>query len=315
MATSSPFPVLPERIVSDFGGKAEPTQAGVRALASAISRASLKAAETWLEPWTALFRKTCGQDWPRPKARLDRLARHYGIAHDPARPEIVLFALQSWYVLLVKLLVAHVVSAARGRKSPLLDADPGSVVHVRALIESIESGHLFAALGVTDPCCGEPFGWAVSAWSPALERAMVQATVAHRPLRSHGDRYPCGRRRRSARSRSTNRSFPVPCDMPSANTTRPAGWRRHVLDQVGYSGQAEARLLDPTCGSGTFLLAALKRWRQSSRHAPRAVRPGRQPHLFGRTAHRPRPWIHGARHGARCLLLSQASPLHPAPPP
>ncbi len=31
----------------------------------------------------------------------------------------------------------------------------------------------------------------------------------------------------------------------------------HVLDQVGYHGQAGARLLDPTCGSGTFLLAAL----------------------------------------------------------
>ena len=40
----------------------------------------------------------------------------------------------------------------------------------------------------------------------------------------------------------------------------------HVLDQVGYHGQADARLLDPTCGSGTFLLAALRRWRQSSRH-------------------------------------------------
>ena len=37
----------------------------------------------------------------------------------------------------------------------------------------------------------------------------------------------------------------------------------HVLDQVGYRGQADARLLDPTCGSGTFLLAALHRWRKN----------------------------------------------------
>ena len=38
------------------------------------------------------------------------------------------------------------------------------------------------------------------------------------------------------------------------------GWlAEHVLDQVGYVG--DGRLLDPTCGSGTFLLAALRRWR------------------------------------------------------
>jgi SAM-dependent methyltransferase len=36
---------------------------------------------------------------------------------------------------------------------------------------------------------------------------------------------------------------------------------RHVLDQVGYAGQAEARLLDPACGSGTFLVAAIRRLR------------------------------------------------------
>ena len=35
----------------------------------------------------------------------------------------------------------------------------------------------------------------------------------------------------------------------------------HVLDQVGYRG--DGRLLDPTCGSGTFLLAALQRWRHN----------------------------------------------------
>ncbi len=33
----------------------------------------------------------------------------------------------------------------------------------------------------------------------------------------------------------------------------------HVLDQVGYQGNASERLLDPACGSGTFLILALQR--------------------------------------------------------
>jgi hypothetical protein len=33
----------------------------------------------------------------------------------------------------------------------------------------------------------------------------------------------------------------------------------HVLDQLGYTGQSQQRLLDPACGSGTFLVMAIRR--------------------------------------------------------
>jgi len=33
----------------------------------------------------------------------------------------------------------------------------------------------------------------------------------------------------------------------------------HILDQVGYDGQAESTLIDPACGSGVFLVEALRR--------------------------------------------------------
>ncbi|MGO9114387.1 MAG: N-6 DNA methylase [Thermoguttaceae bacterium] len=265
MAVPSLRPVLPEQIVNDFGGKAEPTQEGVRALTAAIAQASAKAAQTSLELWTALFRKTCGQDWPRPKARLDRLARHYGVDHDLARPEIVLFASQSWYVLLVKLLLGHVVAAARGRKSPLAGNDPGRTVHVRTLIESIESGELFAGLGITDPWCGEPFGWTVSAWSPALEWAIIRANagiIRYDPMVIVAHAADGG----DLLKPLYESLFPRAVRHALGEYYTPNWLAEHVLDQVGYCGQADARLLDPTCGSGTFLLAALRRWRQGSRH-------------------------------------------------
>ena len=109
---------IPERIIADFGGKAAATRDGDGALTEALAGTAAVAVQSSLASWAALFRKTCGQDWPRPKARLDQLARHYGLAYDPARPEIVLFALQSWYVLLVKLLLAHVIAPCRVGFSP-----------------------------------------------------------------------------------------------------------------------------------------------------------------------------------------------------
>ena len=43
-----------------------------------------------------------------------------------------------------------------------------------------------------------------------------------------------------------------------------------VLDEVGYDGNPEKRLLDPACGSGTFLVMALNRvkaWFSENRHS------------------------------------------------
>ncbi len=262
---------LPERIVADFGGRAELTRAGTGALAAVSGCARANAVQMSLEQWTALFRKTCGQDWPRPAARLDRLAQHYGVHFDPARPETVLFALQSWYVLLVKLLVGHAIAAVRGKKSPLAGHGPGQIDHVRSLIESIESGEWFSALRATDPWYGEPFGWIVSAWSPTLEWAVVQAAariVCYDPAAIIA--YAAGGG--DLLKPLYEALFPRAVRHALGEYYTPHWLAEHVLDQVGYHGQVEARLLDPTCGSGTFLLAALRRWRHGIRHTPCAVR-------------------------------------------
>jgi hypothetical protein len=270
MANSSQPPAPAERLVNDFSGKAEPTREGVRALAAAISQASNKAGQSSLSVWTNLYRKACGQKWPRPSARLDRLARRYGLEDAPAPPEIILFALQSWYVLVVKLLAGHVIAAARGRRSPLVGNEPGVCRHVRSLIETMESGVLFADLGTTDPWQGQPYDGTLSAWSPTLEWAIVKAVariarydpssiVAY--AAGGGDMF----------KPLYESLFPRSLRHSLGEYYTPDWLAEHVLDQVGYCGQNEAGVLDPTCGSGTFLIAALRRWRQNNGHVPREI--------------------------------------------
>jgi hypothetical protein len=252
--------VSPERIVADFGGRSEITRRGVCALMGALEGAG---ADESLRRWTELFRKTCGQDWPRPKARLDRLAKHYNVAHDPARPEIVLFALQSWYVLLLKLLVSHVIAAARGRKSPVEETVASDLHEV---ISSLTQGGVFAKLAVTDPWAGDPFDWFVRGWSEhlALAARAAAARIAEYDLSSIVAFASSGGDLLKPLYESL---FPRAVRHALGEYYTPGWLAEHVLDQVGYNGQPDARVLDPTCGSGTFLLAALRRWRESSRYA------------------------------------------------
>jgi hypothetical protein len=244
--------VLADHIVEDFGSRSEISRCGVRALVKAI-----ECAENSLRQWIELFRKTCGKDWPRPKARLDHLAKLYGMHHDPVRPEIVLFAVQSWYVLLVKLLVGHVLASARGKKSQVEEVAAGNACEA---ISELMQGGVFATLAVTDPWAGEPFDWPSRVWSQSLEHAVVMAAVriAEYDPAAIIDFAASGRDLLKPLYESL---FPRAVRHALGEYYTPGWLAEHVLDQVGYTGQG--RLLDPTCGSGTFLLAALQRWRQN----------------------------------------------------
>jgi hypothetical protein len=230
----------------------------MQALVDGFGKVGDRAADS-LRQWTALFRKTCGQDWPRPKARLDRLAENYEVSHDPARPEVVLFALQSWYVFVVKLLVGHVLAAARGNASP---AEEAAVGDARSVITALMDGAFFAALGVTDPWAGEPFDWFARTWTDDLEQAARAAAtcIAEYDPAALIDYASGGSDLLKPLYESL---FPRAVRHALGEYYTPGWLAEHVLDQVGYFGQPDARLLDPTCGSGTFLLVALRRWRQN----------------------------------------------------
>ena len=58
--------------------------------------------------------------------------------------------------------------------------------------------------------------------------------------------------------------FPRPLRRQLGEYYTPDWLAAHVLDQVGYTGQPGSRLLDPACGSGTFLMMALRRWRKNA---------------------------------------------------
>src|SRR5580698_2342499 len=112
------------QLARDFGGRSLVTQQGVQSLYLAIVGSKVRRGEQAIVQWLSQFRAVCGEAWPKPTARLDLLAAFYKLAPEQLYlgqhgPEAALFALHTWYVILTRLLAAHIVAKARKMPSPV----------------------------------------------------------------------------------------------------------------------------------------------------------------------------------------------------
>ena len=258
---SAEIPISAEQLLRDFGDKSPITRDAVGALAGLLGRDAPSSGEAALGDWLVLFRKTCGQDWPRPASKLGLLAAYYGIAAEGLRPESVLFALHTWYALLVQLLAGHVTAHAHGLVSPAerLASAAGSGA-VRDEINQLHNGGVFRNLGMPDPFREKWFSWYAASGSRPLDEAARRLASRLREY-DPGSLVIARAEGHDLLKPLYQGLFPRSLRHALGEYYTPDWLAQHVLDQAGYQGEPSARLLDPTCGSGTFLLAAIRRLR------------------------------------------------------
>jgi hypothetical protein len=210
--------LTPQNLLADFGARAAVTREGVRTLFEAIPADGHAA---W-ERWQSQSAHWAGRHASGPAGPLARLVARYGIRADAGDGTAVLFALQSYYALLVRLVA-----------------------------ERFGQGRLDAGL----PNC--PFAWCDSAEviRPLTDR--LRETLAGYRIAPAADDGGCDLFKPLYQD-----LFPRAVRHRLGEYYTPDWLAEHVLDQVGYTGQPGQRLLDPACGSGTFLMVALRRWQR-----------------------------------------------------
>jgi hypothetical protein len=247
--------LTPEQLVRDFGRHGGLAREAIAVLLDALSRGA-RPSELHAEPGVtgsgprdATARDDLGD--PRVEAALRRAWADRGQA--PARRLLV--AVRTYYALVLKLLAWQVATERR-----LPEPGPGSPAdrpaNVREHLEEIESDRAFHRLGLRCFVERDLLAWYLTAWSPSVEE-LVGRMVA----------------------RIAQYSMAAVCNAPPADLVKPlyrqlvpAAVRQrrgeyytpdwladHVLDRIGYEGDPQVRLIDPACGSGTFLVRALAR--------------------------------------------------------
>jgi hypothetical protein len=252
----------PERLAGDFGAETALARDGIHALYEAIRIAADPKAQTCFRQWKTLFSEVCGCEVDEPSEKIKKLAAYYGVGSENLKPAELLFAVHSYYAIFVKLLAAEVVAFAYKLPSPLqgLTQAAASAEFMR-IIEDLETGSFFHRLNIGNLLDGDLFAWYAAAWSEPIER-LVRGMAAR--LASYD---PAALSRDPAESRDLLKTlyqqlFPKGVRRGLGEYYTPDWLAEHVLSELGYVGDPDKRILDPACGSGTFLVAAINRIRR-----------------------------------------------------
>ena len=251
---SDGIPLVHPRLLAELAGpESELGRSFIPALFDAVvsSKQDSRSSKTYLlfAEWRRLF----GQAADAQSERLQTFLERQSVAHNQvyvAEPSCYLFALNTYIAIVAKVVAAL---ALKGLGEAI--ADPS--VAPRERLWSLETGRLFESAGISNMLRGDFFSWyvddaSIGIFEQHLSRLIamlsgVSYDVAKKDPRSTRDLF-----------KGMYESF-VPEALRHAlgEYYTPDWLASHGLDVVGWS--TSDGLLDPTCGSGTFLLEALRR--------------------------------------------------------
>ena len=258
-------PLVAEELAREFGPPGEVAHQIVSTLYSRLEECltapggAFPQVETLYEEWKRIFGVVYGQELVKAQQDAHALARLYHVTEfTDLKP--LLFAVHTYYALFMKLLAAELLSLQQGAvlasMAEQLPALPGE--QLRSRLEELEKGTWFEAQGIRNFLEADFFGWYLSAWNTDIEgdiRVLARALAEYEPATV-------------TLSPEVTRDLLkklYQCLMPRelrhdlGEYYTPDWLAELVLNEVGYTGEPEERLLDPACGSGTFLVLALRR--------------------------------------------------------
>jgi len=226
-----------------------------------------KRVEVLFDDWKRVFGQVCGYS----SEKIKGLEKAYGLSQgqDEIDYEGLLFAVHTYYALVMKLLAAEVAvslgdSYLQSYLKKLEDAYYRGHEELKDMLTDLEEGDIFSrALGIKNFLEGDYFGWYLDegVWDETLGEKVNKlartlsdyepATLEHEPEEV-----------KDLLKRLYQYLLPKRIRHDLGEYYTPDWLAELIISEAGYDGSLDKRFLDPACGSGTFLVLAMKRARQ-----------------------------------------------------
>jgi hypothetical protein len=265
-----------EELLKDFGPESSAARETIKAFYNKLLRATPRT-QMLVEDWRRVFSQVCAYS----PEKIRGLEEVYGFKRGEADPEKLLFALHTYYALIMKLLAAEVASLYVAPKllsylRVLEDAYYRGHERLRDKLRELEEGGIFTQFKITNFMEADYFAWYLDEWDEVVAEGIMGIA------RKLSDYDPSAaelepERIRDLFKRLYQNLVPKKIRHDLGEYYTPDWLAELVLNEVGWTLETfekvreekndalaplDLRLLDPACGSGTFLVLAIGRLRQ-----------------------------------------------------
>jgi hypothetical protein len=256
------LPLTAENLAQKFGPKSELAPRVVSAFANALENwGDQTHIRTFFNEWKRLFGIVYGEQFSGHQAKeVEILKKLYKVGKETDFQEL-LFSVHAYFAFLMKLIAAELLTL---RETAFGSSRASELTHIsdeelKRHLEDIENGGVYARKGITNFLEGDFFRWYLETFeSPELKDALREiaralsefepATTTINPIST-----------RDLLKKLYQYLVPQEVRHRLGEYYTPDWLAELVLNEVGHNGNTLKRLLDPACGSGTFLVLAIQR--------------------------------------------------------
>lgn len=254
------LPLTAEHLADKFGPKSKVAQMTVSALADALEYWRNQRVEIFFNEWKRLFGIVYGEQFSSQQTEeAIILAQNYGVKQKIDFQKL-LFSVHTYFALLMKLIAAELITF---RDSSYLSSYCSQLVHTSKdelidQLKDIEEGGIYAKRGITNFLEGDFFRWYLDAFSPGLIesiRELARTLSEFEPATASIDPESA----RDLLKKLYQYLVPQEVRHKLGEYYTPDWLAELVLEEVSYDGNTLKRVLDPACGSGTFIVLAIQK--------------------------------------------------------
>lgn len=274
-ALQTELATTPENLLRDFGENTTCARRCVSAFYQVLTTSTNSKIGALYRQWALTFSEICGYEQDSPKLDVESVARLYAVraaARDKLHPFKLFFAIHTYYATFIKLLAVQVVNFyARTKVARIAHHEPVTLQQAVGLpseklndyLRTMEEGGIFRHLGIRNFLEGDFFSWYLDDWSSEIDdalRRVIQQLAAYSFVTLDTD--PDGTR--DLLKRLYQNLMPQGLRHALGEYYTPDWLATQLLNQL-HGGppdrvlrSPDERLLDPACGSGTFLVLHIR---------------------------------------------------------
>ena len=248
-----------ENLTAVFGPESKIAPMAVSSFADALENWGNQRVTVFFNEWKRLFGIVYGEHFStQQEEEVKVLSQLYGVGKETDFQEL-LFSVHTYFALLMKFIAAEIITL---KENPLITSFSQQLTHAsknefKQQLKNIEDGWIYSNRGITNYLEGDFFRWYLDAFSsPRLEEAIREISrelSEFEPATTHID--PASTR--DLLKKLYQNLVPQIVRHKLGEYYTPDWLAELTLDEVGYDGNTLKRLLDPACGSGTFMVLAI----------------------------------------------------------